>query len=126
MQPSVNEARGSPVICTLTIASNTDSEKVLGTRYSAISLRQHVEERLEGCETVRVDFGGVFVTQSFVDELFGPLILRMGPIVLERLVFAGCSEDTQAILKLVFASRIRDFSSRQIGQRATAISPSQS
>jgi len=106
--------------CTLTIASNTDSEKVLGTRYSAVSLRQHVEERLETCESVQVDFGGVFVTQSFVDELFGPLILRMGPTVLQRLVFLRCSEDTQAILKLVFATRIRDFSSRQLDQRAVA------
>ena len=107
--------------CTLTIASNTDSEKVLGTRYSAISHRQHVEKQLESCETVHVDFGGVFVTQSFVDELFGPLILRMGPTVLQRLVFLGCSEDTQAILKLVFASRIKDFSFRLTDQCAAAI-----
>jgi hypothetical protein len=107
--------------CTLTIASNTDSVKVLGTRYSAISLRERVEERLESCRTVEVDFNGSFVTQSFVDELFGPLILRIGPTVLQRLVFLGCSEDTQAILKLVFASRLKDFSSRQPAQRAAAI-----
>ena len=106
--------------CTLTIASNTGSERVLGTRYSAISLRQHVEERLQTCESVRVDFSKVFVTQSFVDELFGPLILRIGPSVLQRLVFLGCSEDTQAILKLVFASRIQDFTSRQMSQCAAA------
>jgi len=109
------------VTCTLTIASNTDSEKVLGTRYSAISLRQHLEERLESCESVRVDFSGVFVTQSFVDELLGPLILRIGPTVVQRFVFLGCSDDTQAILKLVFASRIRDFASRQLNQCAPTI-----
>jgi hypothetical protein len=107
--------------CTLTIASSTNSKQVLGTRYSAISLRERVEERLASCEAVQVDFDGVFVTQSFVDELFGPIILRMGPTVLQRLVFLGCSEDTRAILKLVFASRIKDFSSRQLGQCAAAI-----
>lgn len=107
--------------CTLTIASNTESVQVLGTRYSAISLRKGVEERLESCEAVYVDFEGAFVTQSFVDELFGPLILRMGPTVLQRLVFLGCSEDTQAILKLVFASRIKDFSSRRLSQCSAAV-----
>ncbi|MDB6103164.1 MAG: hypothetical protein JWO52_3163 [Gammaproteobacteria bacterium] len=107
--------------CTLTIASHTNSDQVLGTRHSAISLRERVEERLESCEAVHVDFDGLFVTQSFVDELFGPLILRMGPTVLQRLVFLGCSEDTQAILKLVFASRIKDFSSRQLDQCTAAI-----
>ena len=110
-----------PMTCTLTIASNTDSVKVLGTRYTAISLRERIEEQLESCDAVHVDFDGMFVTQSFVDELFGPLILRMGPTILQRLVFLGCSEDTQAILKLVFASRIKDFSSRHREQCAVAI-----
>jgi hypothetical protein len=58
---------------------------------------------------VQIDFTGAFVTQSFVDELFGPLILREGPGVLERLAFSGCSEDTRAILNLVFAGRLRDY-----------------
>jgi STAS-like domain of unknown function (DUF4325) len=106
--------------CTLTIASNTDSVQVLGTRYSAIGLRERVEKHLESCEAVHVDFDRVFVTQSFVDELFGPLILRMGPTVLQKLVFSGCSDDTQAILKLVFATRIKDFSSRQRDQCTAA------
>jgi hypothetical protein len=75
---------------------------------------------LESCQAVHVDFNGTFVTQSFVDELFGPLILRMGPILLQRLVFLGCGEDTRAILKLVFASRMQDYSSRLPGQRAAA------
>ncbi|HEY4213163.1 MAG TPA: STAS-like domain-containing protein [Steroidobacteraceae bacterium] len=103
--------------CTLTIASGTEPLRVLGTRYGAVHLRERVEERLASCDSVNVDFGGTFVTQSFVDELFGPLILRMGPAVLQRLIFSGCGEDTQAILKLVFASRIRDFSSRQSTRR---------
>jgi hypothetical protein len=39
---------------------------------------------------------------------------------LQRLVFLGCGEDTRAILKLVFASRMQDYSSRLPGQRAAA------
>src|SRR5690348_4346121 len=113
MHTSMYSGSGSAMACTLTIASGADPLKVLGTRYSAVHLRERVEERLASCDSVNVDFGGIFVTQSFVDELFGPLILRMGPAVLQRLMFSGCGEDTQAILKLVFASRIRDFSSRQ-------------
>lgn len=98
--------------CVLPIASEDASVDVLGTRHSAIKFRERVGSQLETCQTVQVDFSGVFVTQSFVDELFGPLILRMGPVLLERLVFSGCSDDTRAILNLVFASRLRDFSAR--------------
>jgi hypothetical protein len=116
MQTPVCGDSGSAMACTLTIASGADPLKVLGTRFSAAQLRERVEEHLASCDSVNVDFGGIFVTQSFVDELFGPLILRMGPAVLQRLVFSGCGEDTQAILKLVFASRIRDFSSQGPGR----------
>ena len=42
-------------------------------------------------------WNGVFVTQSFVDELFGPMILRIGPAVLQRLAFSGCNDETKAI-----------------------------
>lgn len=107
--------------CTLAIASATDSVNILGTRYSAIDLRERVEQQLESCQTVQVDFSDMFVTQSFVDELFGPLILRTGPDVLQRLVFSGCSEDTRAILRLVFASRVQDFSSRQQTHRSAGV-----
>jgi hypothetical protein len=104
--------------CTLAIASATGPMDVLGTRYSAIELRENIEQRLESCQTVQIDFDGVFVTQSFVDELFGPMILRMGPAVLQRLAFSGCNEETKAILSLVFASRLQDFASRQQPRRA--------
>lgn len=107
--------------CTLAIASETHPVDVLGTRYSAVGLRYGVEQRLESCRTVEVDFNGIFVTQSFVDELFGPLILRMGPAVLQRLAFSGCNEETKAILSLVFASRLQDFSSRQQAARAASV-----
>jgi hypothetical protein len=98
--------------CVLPIAAEDESVDVLGTRYSAIKFRERVSQQLETCQTVQVDFSEVFVTQSFVDELFGPLILRMGPALLDRLVFSGCNDDTRAILNLVFASRLLDFSTR--------------
>ena len=99
--------------CTLAIASVRSPADVLGTRYSAIELRENIEQRLESCRTVQIDFNGVFVTQSFVDELFGPIILRMGPPILQRLAFSGCNDETKAILSLVLASRLQDFASRQ-------------
>ena len=61
--------------CTLAISSATGPADVLGTRYSAIELRESIEQQLESCQTVQIDFNGVFVTQSFVDELFDPMIL---------------------------------------------------
>lgn len=108
--------------CVLPIASEDDSVSVLGTRHSAIRFREQVSSQLETCETVQIDLSAVFVTQSFVDELFGPLILRMGPSLLDRLVFSGCNDDTRAVLNLVFASRIQDFSNR-MPERALPDSP---
>jgi hypothetical protein len=99
--------------CVFPITSEDEAVSVLGTRHSAIDFRERIGLQLETCQTVQVDFRGVFVTQSFVDELFGPLILRMGPAVLERVVFSGCNDDTRAILNLVFASRLQDFSTQR-------------
>src|ERR1700722_12637328 len=112
------ETGGPTMTCTLAIASETGPADVLGTRYSALTIRENIEQRLEDCQTIQIDFEGVFVTQSFVDELFGPMILRMGPAVLQRLTFSGCNEETKSILSLVFASRLQDFSSRQHTPRA--------
>ena len=95
--------------CVLPIESDDESVNVLGTRHTALDFRERVSRQLEICQTIQVDFRGVFVTQSFVDELFGPLILRMGPVLLDRLIFSGCGDDTLAIINLVFASRLGDF-----------------
>jgi hypothetical protein len=101
--------------CVLAIASEDESVRVLGARHSALKFRDRITRQLESGDTVQVDFTGAYVTQSFVDELFGPLILRAGPSVLERLAFSGCSDDTRAILNLVFAGRLRDYSSLKAG-----------
>ena len=58
----------------------------------------------QGFEVV-VDFAGAAVTQSFVDELVGRLILERGPEVLQRIVFKNCSDDARAIIRFVAADR---------------------
>ena len=97
----------------LAIGSDTDTASVLGTRYSAINFRERMEQQLESCPLVEINFAGAYVTQAFVDELLGPLILRMGSIALERLTFSGCGEEAKAILKLVIAGRLRDHFARR-------------
>jgi STAS-like domain of unknown function (DUF4325) len=113
MRWSRNETSRSTMSCVLAIGSNSDAATVLGTRYSAIDFRERIEGQLESCRSVELNFAGAFVTQSFVDELLGPLILRMGASALERLTFSGCSEEAKAIVRLVIAARIRDYTTRQ-------------
>lgn len=93
------------------ILANTDpSIFMLGTRSAAAPIRARIEAALAGDHAdVRIDFSGVDVTQSFVDELLGMLILRHGETVLGRLAFEGCTEDTRAIIRFVARSRARDF-----------------
>ena len=81
---------------------------VLGTRYEALRLRRRLEALLGTSDIVELDFAGVLVTQSFADELLGPLALRIGPALLEKVCFAGCIEDTKDILRLVLSGRMRD------------------
>lgn len=80
-----------------------------GTRASATPLREEAEMALARDYEVVFDFAGVEVTQSFVDELIGALILRHGPDVLDRLVFKSCSDDVRAILEFVAADRCDQF-----------------
>jgi hypothetical protein len=107
--------------CFLAIGSDSDAANVLGTRYSAINFRERIERQLDSCPSVELNFAGAFVTQSFVDELLGPLILRMGASALERLTFSGCSEEAKAILRLVIAARLRDHSARQESRAAVPV-----
>jgi hypothetical protein len=75
-----------------------------------------VEAALERGDSVQVDFAGILVTQSFTDELIGPLILRIGPEFLERVSFAGCSEDVKSVLRMVISGRLADFECLQRGK----------
>lgn len=85
--------------------------KVLGTRHSAKAIRKLVSEGLvEG--RVVIDFSSVTLTQSFADELIGPLLLEHGPVVLEKLSFKSCSDDARAVITFVVGQRLRDFRER--------------
>src|SRR5262249_34693110 len=97
--------------CGSTVLANTDpSIFILGTREEALPLRRRVELALDQSTlTVCVDFSGITVTQSFMDEFIGVLILRRGPSVLQQVAFRQCSEEVQAVIRFVVSSRIHDF-----------------
>lgn len=83
--------------------------RMIGMRSSAVPIRKTIELALEDGDDVVVNFTGVEVTQSFVDELLGALILREGPEIMKRLVLKGCSEDTRGIVRFVAADRAEQF-----------------
>lgn len=83
--------------------------RMLCMRSSAIPIRKTIELALEKEREVVVNFTGVEVTQSFVDELLGALILREGPEIMQRLILKGCSEQTRGIVKFVAADRAEQF-----------------
>jgi hypothetical protein len=99
------------VNCGSTVLASTDpSIFILGTREEALPLRQQVERALDQSKlTVCVDFSGITVTQSFIDEFIGVLILRRGPAILQQVAFRQCSEEVQAVIRFVVSSRIHDF-----------------
>jgi hypothetical protein len=85
--------------------------RFFGMRHAAVPERERIEGFLaQGAEVV-IDFAGAAVTQSFVDELIGRLILEQGPDVLQRIVFKNCSEDTRAIIRFVTADRADQYRS---------------
>jgi len=85
-----------------------------GGRATGQMLRLELEEALQTAERVILDFSGVgVVTQSFMDELVGVLILEHGPEILQRLSFNGCNKDVRAVIRYVAASRTADFEARQ-------------
>ena len=90
----------------------TDRTKThfLGTRYIARELRQQLECALDEHHRVTLDFSAVSVTQSFIDELMGVLILKNGPSLIARLAFKGCSRDVKEIIRLVIGRRSKDYS----------------
>jgi len=83
----------------------------LGSRYGGLPIRDELETLLmtPSNDDVVLDFQGVFVTQSFIDELIGVLILKYGPDILKQLVFKNCSLDVKSILNFVTSSRVKDY-----------------
>lgn len=89
--------------------SSLSETHFLGTRYSARNLRQELEGALLANEQVVLDFNSTSVTQSFIDELLGVLILKHGPDFLDKIVFKNCSVDVKEILQLVVNKRSDDY-----------------
>lgn len=83
--------------------------RVLGTRHSAKKIRTRLSEILDEDGAAVVDFSSVTLTQSFADELLGPLLLEHGPALLKKLSFKSCSEDARAVITFVVGQRLRDF-----------------
>lgn len=83
---------------------------MLGTRDVATPIRSQVEQALsDGAPEVCVDFEGLLVTQSFMDEFLGVLILRHGPSILDKLKLLNCHDDVKVAAQLVTFIRSRDF-----------------
>jgi len=82
----------------------------MGTRTAAVPLRSQVESALQNTSgDICLDFTGLTVTQGYMDELLGVLILRYGPSVLQRVAFKSCSEDVKAVIQFVANTRGRDY-----------------
>jgi hypothetical protein len=89
--------------CSTTIsADHGPAIFILGTRDVAAPLRKKVETALEtGARSICVDFSGLLVSQSFMDEFLGVLMLRYGPSILDQIVFKNCSDDVKAAIALI-------------------------
>jgi hypothetical protein len=86
---------------------------MLGTRDVAAPLRTKVEAALDARpgSAICVDFEGLLVSQSFMDEFLGVLILRHGPDILDRVIFRNCNDDVKATVQFVASIRSRDYAS---------------
>lgn len=93
---------------TLHISQQSSSE-FLGTRFVAKPLREQLENLLAKVDEVNLDFSGLQVTQSFIDEMLGVLVLKHGPVLVKHLVFTHCSDDVKAIINFVINSRLKDY-----------------
>ncbi|MNC80484.1 hypothetical protein D3C75_1332900 [compost metagenome] len=59
-----------------------------------------------------IDFSGADVTQSFIDELIGALILKNGREVISHLIFENCSADVKGIISFVVRDRVMQVKGR--------------
>jgi len=103
----------TPVSRTHLMLGDQTKGRVAGMRSAAIPIRNQAEAALAQGGDVVLDFAGLAVTQSFVDELVGSLILRDGPEVIQRIVFKNCSDDTRAIVEFVATDRCDQYLRRR-------------
>ena len=82
---------------------------MLGTREAAAPLRSQVQDAIDANRLpVCIDFRGLLVSQSFMDEFLGMLIIKNGPGVLQQVIFQNCHDDVKAAIEVVAAVRSRD------------------
>ncbi|MCF6281459.1 MAG: STAS-like domain-containing protein [Candidatus Polarisedimenticolaceae bacterium] len=94
----------------LTVLRSGEQNSFLGTRFHAQPIREQLEECLARNEVVTIDFSGVSgVTQSFIDELLGRIVLEQGADIIDRMRFKGCTSDLQTIIQVVLGRRARDY-----------------
>jgi hypothetical protein len=103
----------TPVSSTHLMLGGQAKGRMADMRSAAIPIRNQAEAALAEGGDVVLDFAGIAVTQSFVDELVGSLILRDGPEVLQRIVFKNCSDDTRAIIEFVATDRCDQYMRRR-------------
>lgn len=88
----------------------------LGSRFSAQAFRDEITACLAYQREVRIDFAGVSVGTSFLDELVGILIVHFGSSILERLIFENCNDEAQGLLRFVVATRLEE--QKKVGARS--------
>jgi uncharacterized protein DUF4325 len=90
---------------------NLSGTPFYGTRFLGRSLRSALENLIGSPEEpveVRINFASVGVTQSFLDEFLGVLVVNQGQPLVDRLIFTGTTKETRALLGLVIGARLHD------------------
>lgn len=94
---------------TLTLHLNQEvTSTFLSERSGAFAFREKIRSALLDSMKVELDFTGIDTTQSYIDELFGRLLLELGGSILSRISFKGCNEQAKAVIKLVVSARLSD------------------
>ncbi len=84
-----------------------------GGRSAGQQLRMEIEDFLNANDHITLDFSGVgVVTQSYIDEAIGVLVLD-GQNILSRLAFKNCNEDVTSVIRYVASTRSEDFQRKQ-------------
>ncbi len=88
---------------------NNQKRAFHGSRFSGNLVRLEIEAVLGKSKNITLDFSGVgVVTQSFIDEVIGVLILEHGANVLHSLAFKNCNDDVKSVINYVVNTRIED------------------
>lgn len=91
----------------ISLATGSETIRTLGMRASATPFRKQIESQLDSGSTVVIDFSGKDVTQSFIDELVGGLVLNRGRGVVSKISFKNCSDEVKSIIKFVINDRFQ-------------------